>query len=139
VSAEGSSGCRSHTGARIQAKNSSAKQNSLGASPYQNQLVHRVHCSFTRKVRISQSKVGLQRGRAELCQSTGGIGFTWPTATPVNQSSLSGLLIPGKVQRNYKQPSCKQTPFKLRGSERDRVEGSAHKPVVKEKYFPTPP
>lgn len=81
VSAEGSSDCRSHTGAEIQAKNSSAKGNSLGAQQYQNQFMHRAHYSSTRKVRICQNKVGLERGRAELCQSTGGIRFIWSTAS----------------------------------------------------------
>lgn len=80
VSAEGSSACRSHTGAGIPAQNSSAKRNlgltflcqeEFSRSIMVSEPVHaQATLLFHGKVR-SWSKAGLDRGRAELCPCGG--------------------------------------------------------------------
>lgn len=55
------------------------------------------------------SKEGLESGIAELCQCTASIGFMWPS---VSSAELAQPIeTQGKVPRNYKQPTSKQTSF----------------------------
>lgn len=93
VSAEGSSGCRSHTGAGIQAKNSAAKGNSLGAEWYQNQFTQRAHHSSTGKVRICQNKWGWKEVELNFASPQVAHNSCGPQPAPVNESSPSGLLV----------------------------------------------
>lgn len=55
------------------------------------------------------SKEGLECGIAELCQCTASMWFVWPSVSSAKLAQ--SIETQGKVPRNYKQPSSKQTSF----------------------------